>query len=438
MNVLQVSLGNELYTEVPALVMLEEIKEFDWVLETLGVKVSNKEPTIKIVESLGSSVPEAVKLPERLFTTFLVQSVVENLAVEESLPNPFLEEEADYGECTAWEKMAQNLAEQAKEEEARGSSSSSSSSIPSPTSKPKKKKRLRGMAKVRAKTQAVQAPSQSKTATKLDQQAPSSLAMKKFVVQPSLGGDYNLSLTDGTRIACDLSNDVPGIAGHKHMFKRLNANYAIAKFVEQNQRELMSYTFNTPLFRGIFKATDYVIPSDYEHKTKRGRQRIHISMFSKFVMQNNKLEYYQLDGRILVNGREYTVKNFLNLCDIGLELLNDIDAYIELKGRLPMRALLEEVRKGSKDALTNVAEFAQCYAILLNELESHVKSDITVLAGRSWTREFEDPLLVKFAHRENKREVLKYIQGMLTAISDFVGHIDLERNGKPSALYAIG
>lgn len=246
----------------------------------------------------------------------------------------------------------------------------------------------------------------------------SSLIMEKYMLKMRIGGNVDASLTDSTKISEDLSRLSPIDQGYRHMLKRLNSNYAIAQFIHNHGTELQNYSLKIGLSKGLFLATDYVIPSDYTHKPGRGLERCHISMFPKLVFKGmSNTSEYELNGKLVVNGYEFTIKNFLNLCDIGPSLLNGVDGYLELQGRLRMRNLLEQVREGTLTPLSNAEKFASYYQTLLSELTNSLTKQPTQKTSDLSISKYKMELITGF--KRNQEAVRQYIQGMERAITVF-------------------
>lgn len=261
----------------------------------------------------------------------------------------------------------------------------------------------------------------------------SAFRLAPFSMKLMCYSNYATSLRDSTNTAENLARLPPALAAHKHMFKRLNFYYAIAQYIHQHASELESCSFDFEEgFKGQFKAVDYVIPKDYEHKPGSGLQRMHISILSKLILKNGN-EFNQIEGMLTINKKICNLSYFLNICDMGPELLNDIDCYVEIVGRLSVMTLLEDLKRGFDTPLSSATRFADQYSMHLVSLLDNLEGQFVHIPPKQ--ANYVNDVLDKCS--KNMDQTYQYVDGMNKAINAFLEQIRIAEEGGPTSLYQV-
>ncbi|WP_068471297.1 hypothetical protein [Candidatus Protochlamydia phocaeensis] len=236
----------------------------------------------------------------------------------------------------------------------------------------------------------------------------------------ALVNQLNKGEEDGTGLAEDfrkLGQFRQKTMGERHVWKRLNAYLVMGRYIAEKAPYLTEYEL--PFHqRDQYAAVSYVTPPGYKGQKSQYStfERVHIAMLSKIVLQKDE-KLVKMVGSVTVKGKETSLHHFFNLCDIAPKMLNAIDSYAELLLREDAISLLQEVKNEECTDLEAADELARRYGYCLIELQDRISAgDTRIPRGFPLKRELRDSLLTIF---KDKKEALKYIDGMLEAIIEF-------------------
>lgn len=220
--------------------------------------------------------------------------------------------------------------------------------------------------------------------------------------------------------------------GYSHGFKRLNFYLITCKVVKLYSDQLKSLQFTQ------YKAIQANRPRCTEKEDKDFKaekfQNIHISLIPHVVVIIDKdIKRLICPLKLIVNGNEIDtdLNSFLNVCDIGPSVLNDIDGYIEDKCRNKSNNFFSQIVQGQLDPLVAAKKMNTLFTVHLNKLWNDLG------AGRTYNYETYQKIQETYKPSMGKLEdssTGKLITGMWNATLEF-NKIDL--NESNSKIYTL-